>query len=111
MKDMVRFKNFQGLEFYAIPAKFIDANKKQEDDELDLIKIQEEHLAEELRLQKEAEEESKMKMLAEKKKLAEEKAELEVQKIKDLEIADALKAEEKAAKKAKLEAQLKELEE
>jgi len=128
IKDMIRFVNFQGLEFYAIPAKFIDALKKEEDMELDLIQKQKEHLAEELKLQKEAEEyaikeaEIKAEKVANIKALEEkEKADLEAQKLKDIEIADALKkeaemekakleSEAKALKKAELEAQLKELE-
>ena len=106
---MVRFKNFQGLEFYAIPAKFLDASKKQEEEELDLIKIQEEHLAEELRKQKEAElkaeEEAKALEVARFKQFEEElQFEKEALKVEAL-------AKEKADKKAKLQAELAALEE
>jgi 5'-3' exonuclease len=106
IKDMVRLRNFQDIEFYAIPAKFLDKLKK-ENETFENAKIEVETKAQELEAQKLKEEEEKALKLAEKKRLVEEKAKLVAEaKAKK----EAEEAKTKADKVAKLKAELEELE-
>ena len=129
-EDLVRFRTYEGREFYALPAKFFDKIKYEE------IEIVEE--AEELINKKQVEKAKREADLAEKKRVAEEalikqqEADTRKKAAEDLELVALAEAEEarlkaekdaietakrleKEEKKAKLEAlkaqKLKELEE
>ena len=72
IEDMVRIRNFQDIEFYAIPAKLIDSFKKEavkkEAEAFEAKKQEEEKAkqeAEELEAKKVKEEEAKLKELEE----------------------------------------------
>lgn len=105
-EDLVRMRNFQDLEFYAISPNFFKAVEKEANEAIEAIRKEDEAkaIAEELRLQKEAEKERKAKELAEKKRLA---AEIEAKRVAAEEALFAIEEKkELEAKKAKLEEEL-----
>ena len=139
-EDFVRF-HIVNTVFYALPVSFFADKKKEAQDKIDAEKMALELLAEKLRVDEEAKEEKKAKELAEKQRVAEEKAKKEADAIAEKEriaeegarlqleqqekeakakAAEEKKAEElrlkkeadlKTKKKAELEAQLADLEE